>query len=40
MLFYKSYIVYQIVYILVYSKLEVAITSRFVALHYLASEIS
>ena len=41
MLFYKNYIVYQIVYMLVWSELEFAITSpSFVTLYHLVSEIA
>ena len=41
LLFYKNYIVYQIVYMFVWSELEVAITSpSFVALYLMVSEIA
>ena len=41
LLFYKNYIVYQIVYMLVWSELEVAITSpSLVTLYHLISEIA
>ena len=41
LLFYKNYIVYQIVYMFVSSELEVAITSpSFVALYLMVSEIA